>query len=74
MPLPVTEKEGNGKGNILYNQSYRGDRVLRIITITQTGVLNFMASNGLIANPSKTVFMILNNGKNEEEERLEIYS
>ena len=70
----MTEKEGNGKGNILYNQSYRGDRVLRIITITQTGVLNFMASNGLIANPSKTVFMILNNGKNEEEERLEIYS
>ena len=28
-----------------------------------TGILNFMASNGLVANPSKTVFMILNGGR-----------
>ena len=31
-----------------------------------------MASNGLIANPSKTVFMILNNRSSQEEIGLEI--
>jgi len=28
----------------------------------------FMASNGLVANPTKTVFMMLNNNKKEKKE------
>ena len=36
------------------------------------GVLDFMASNGLVANPSKTVFMMLNNKTRSTVERLEI--
>ena len=31
-------------------------------------LLNFIASNGLVANPSKTVFMMLNGGRGKEEE------
>ena len=30
-----------------------------------------MALNGLVANPSKTVFMILNRGRGKEEEKLQ---
>ena len=30
-----------------------------------TNILEFMASNGLVANPNKTEFMLLNNKDNE---------
>ena len=32
------------------------------------GILQFMASNGLVANPTKTEFVILNNNRKKEEE------
>ena len=36
------------------------------------GILQFMASNGLVANPAKTDFMMLNQGKKDEETKLKI--
>ena len=35
------------------------------------GVLKFMASNGLLANPTKTTLMVINN-KNKDEPTLEV--
>ena len=36
------------------------DTVIRNLEEDATGILQFMASNGLVANPTKTEFMILN--------------
>ena len=35
-------------------------------------ILKFMASNGLVANPPKTTFMVLNNNRKKEDIPLEI--
>ena len=37
--------------------------VMRKLEEDATNILEFMASNGLVANPTKTVFMMLNNKK-----------
>ena len=34
------------------------------------GVLQFMASNGLVANPTKTVFLMLNSKRSKNKEKL----
>jgi len=41
--------------------------VLRKLEEDATNILEFMASNGLVANPTKTVFMMLNNKRKENE-------
>ena len=41
--------------------------VMRKLEEDATNILEFMASNGLVANPTKTVFMMLNNKKKENE-------
>ncbi len=41
--------------------------VMRKLEEDATNILEFMASNGLVANPTKTVFMMLNNKKTENE-------
>ena len=37
-----------------------------------TNILEFMASNGLVANPTKTVFMMLNNKRQENDGKRKI--
>ena len=48
--------------------------MIRRLEIDALGVLKFMASNGLIANPKKTSLVILNNGKIKEktEDRIKV--
>ena len=43
------------------------EEMIRRLEIDVLGVLKFMASNGLIANPKKTSLLILNNGKMKED-------
>ena len=46
--------------------------VMRKLEEDATNILEFMASNGLVANPTKTVFMMLNDKKKENEEARKI--
>ncbi len=41
--------------------------VMKKLEEDATNILQFMASNGLVANPTKTVFMMLKNKKKEKE-------
>jgi hypothetical protein len=41
--------------------------VIRKLQKDAEGILQLMASNGLVANPAKTDFMMLNQGKKENE-------
>ena len=42
--------------------------IIRKMEIDAVNVLKFMASNGLVANPTKTTLLFLNHGKLEEQE------
>ena len=44
------------------------DTIITKLEEDATGILEFMASNGLVANPDKTVFMMMNCKKREETE------
>ena len=43
------------------------EEMMKKLSIDAGNVLDFMASNGLVANASKTVFMVLNTGSNNKE-------
>ena len=44
------------------------DTVVKKLEEDAEGILQFMASNGLVANPSKTEFILLNNKRKKEDE------
>ena len=48
------------------------DTVVKNLEEDTTSFLQFMASNGLVANPSKTEFMILNSKDNENPRRIRV--
>ena len=55
---------------IIYN--IKIEEVIRRMEVDALGVLKFMASNGLIANPQKTSLVILNNGKMKPDAKISI--
>ena len=54
------------------NSGKEVEKVIEKLEEDANGVLDFMASNGLVANPSKTVFMLLNYRREESEEKKKI--
>jgi hypothetical protein len=46
--------------------------VIRKLQADAEGILKFVASNGLVADPVKTDFMMLNQGKKEKDTKLKI--
>ena len=47
-------------------------KVLSVLELDARTILSYMASNGLVANPNKTVFMLINNKSKPDTEKVKI--